>query len=109
VLVYLGNLGIFFDAASSAICEGGLLVVTVEALETSRLKIPHSFDVEEANAKGWRLLTTGRFAHSEEYVRASAIKSHFDAEMVKTLVMGFEDGERVDGYLFVFRKRWEIV
>ncbi len=62
VLCYLSDLAPFLAAAGRALSPGGLLAFSNEAL------LPG----EGGSREGFLLRDSGRYAHSEEYVRACA-------------------------------------
>jgi predicted TPR repeat methyltransferase len=88
VLVYLGDLAPFFAAVSVAVRPGGLIVFSTERLEDG----------------GFRLLSSGRFAHAPEYVRQLAEPRFLERVCTDTTIR-LEAAERVSGNLFVFQRR----
>lgn len=56
LLIYFGDLSEFFDAAAAALTSGGVLAVTTEQATTD-----------------WTLLSSGRFAHADEYLDGLAV------------------------------------
>jgi predicted TPR repeat methyltransferase len=56
LLIYFGDLGPLLRAAAGAMAQGGLLAVSIEVAER----------------EGFTLLLSGRFAHSSDYLEATA-------------------------------------
>ncbi len=88
VMIYLGDLARFFAAAAMAVRPGGLMALSTERLED----------------EGYRLLSSGRFAHAPEYVRRLA-EPHFLEQVCSDTTIRLEAAERVRGNLFVFQRR----
>ena len=88
VIIYLGNLAPFFDAATRAIRPGGLL----------------AFSTEVIPAGTYRLLASGRFAQSVAYVRSVAAPAFEELACLATTIR-WEATARVPGQIFVFRRR----
>mmetsp|Transcript_30379 Transcript_30379/g.29280 ORF Transcript_30379/g.29280 Transcript_30379/m.29280 type:complete len:534 (-) Transcript_30379:136-1737(-) len=100
VLAYLGELEEFFRAAAFALVEGcGWLAVTVEALEEASGRR----GVGEGGG-GWELLYSGRYAHSEEYVRRLAGKCGLVVERHECVDLRVEFGLPVVNHIFVLRR-----
>jgi predicted TPR repeat methyltransferase len=88
VMIYLGDLTSFFAAAGYALRSGGLLAFSTEVL-----------------AEGaYQLLPSGRFAHSEAYIRSLATAG-FEEQAFLTTTIRWEADARVPGQVFVFRRR----
>ena len=89
VLIYFGDLGPLFAAVAAAVRPGGLFAFSVETLP-------------EQGA--YRLLASGRFAHTPAYVRSKM--GRFFVEVARTETTIRQDAtERVPGDLFLFRRR----
>ncbi|CEM39171.1 unnamed protein product [Vitrella brassicaformis CCMP3155] len=97
VLVYVGDLREFFQRSSEVIRKDGrgFLAFSVEEL-TSEL----TSDEED---KGYQVQTTGRFAHTREYVVREGGRWGFSAMYGERIYPRFEYGEPVKGLLFVLR------
>eukprot|EP00325_Prymnesiales_sp_UTEX-LB-985_P008034 CAMPEP_0174704342 /NCGR_PEP_ID=MMETSP1094-20130205/7973_1 /TAXON_ID=156173 /ORGANISM="Chrysochromulina brevifilum, Strain UTEX LB 985" /LENGTH=143 /DNA_ID=CAMNT_0015902391 /DNA_START=135 /DNA_END=566 /DNA_ORIENTATION=- len=54
---------------------------------------------------GWQLQASGRFAHTREYVEASAATSGFALVSYIEIVPRMENGKPVQGHLFVFERK----
>jgi len=88
VLIYIGDLGPLFAATRGALRPGGLFAVSIEAVE----------------AEGFVLTPSGRYAHGDAYVRATARAAGFDLVLTETSTLRTEDGKPVAGRLYAFRK-----
>lgn len=87
VFIYFGDLTEFLAAASAALRPSGLLVFSTELLKGG----------------GYRILSTGRFAHAREYVQAAAAP-HFVQEFCSDTTLRLDTSARVAGNLFAFRR-----
>jgi len=88
VMIYLGDLAPFFDAAARALGPGGLLAFSVEVIPQGT----------------YRLLPSGRFAQSLSYVRSLANPA-FEEQACLATTIRWEADVRVPGQIFVFRRR----
>ena len=89
-LCYLGDLGPTTTAAACALRPGGVLVATVERLVDG--------------VGDWRLTSSGRYAHGEEYLRSvSAVAGLVDVE-VTPVHLRLEAGVPVEGLLWSARR-----
>lgn len=103
-LCYLGDLGPVHRAAALALCAGGWLAYTVEALAE-----PVSASTDDANATssghGWALRSSGRYAHSgaqlDQWVHEAGL------ELVErcACTLRQEAGAPMQGWLVVARAR----
>ena len=88
VLIYVGALEALFSDAARILRPGGWF----------------AFSTEECSAKDWQLLATGRYAHSQDYVRRLAATSftilHADPATIR-----IESGEPLPGRLYLLQKR----
>lgn len=85
VLIYLGELESFFKSARRRIGSGGYLF----------------FSTEKLNSAGdYSLLKTGRYAHSEVYIRALAARYGFRVEVCREVKLRKEKDKWLQGYLF---------
>jgi predicted TPR repeat methyltransferase len=89
-LVYFGPLDDPFASVRSALRAAGLLVFTVEALEAS-------------SGADHKLTGTGRYAHSEDYLRRSLSHAGFELEKITREVLRQERAAPVQGFLAVAR------
>lgn len=87
VLVYFGPLDELLRAAAGALRPGGLAAVTVER---------HDGD-------GYALRPSGRYAHSAEYLRASAAQAGLAVLGVQECACRLEVGRPVAGYVAVLK------
>ena len=86
VLVYFGELTELLHGFASLAAAGGSLV----------------FSCERATDEDWKLLPSGRFAHSREYVTSVARGAGFQLMSYREIVPRIEQGQPVAGHLFVF-------
>lgn len=86
--MYVGNLKPIFDAVFRLLIKGDVFVFTVERTEL------------ESNY-GWRLLSSGRFAHSEEYIRLLFLEQSGGKAniLIENIIPRFENGQPVEGML----------
>ena len=87
VLVYLGNMDPIFRSASSYLVPGGMIAFSVEKLAD--------------NSTGYQLLPSGRYAHSNRYIR-NCLKHHGLVPVEETdSVIRKQSGDEVKGVLIV--------
>lgn len=91
VLVYFGELYELLEVFSSLCASGAYLIFTCERLE------------EEESLHGWRLTSSGRFAHTRSYVEGAAIAVGFRSLSYEEVVPRMEGETPVQGHLFVFQ------
>ena len=60
---------------------------------------------DEAGVSGWVLRSSGRFAHTREYVEVAAASSDFHLVSYSEIVPRYEYGQPIAGHLFVFQRR----
>jgi predicted TPR repeat methyltransferase len=89
VLIYFGDLAPLFAAVSGALRNGGLFAFSVERLTA---------------ASGYRLLPSGRFAHTRDYVRSVGSLDFEELSLTETTIRQ-DANERVAGDLFLCRRR----
>lgn len=90
-LIYFGDLAPVMRGLASALRFGGVLVATVEALPPDE-------------GSGYRLNASGRYSHTEAYLRATAEAAGLRFHEATTVVLRKEFGEPVDGFLFTLAK-----
>jgi predicted TPR repeat methyltransferase len=88
-LVYFGSLEAPLAAARVALRPGGILVFTVERLDSG---------------DPYRLEPHGRYSHSEDYVRRVAAEAGFGALTLEECVLRRERGQDVRGHLVLARR-----
>lgn len=88
VLIYIGDMRDLFDAAKKAVKPGGLFV----------------FSTELGTGQDYKVLPSGRFAHSPSYVRALANTAGFEERFCSETTIRLEAGKPAPGNLFVFRR-----
>jgi predicted TPR repeat methyltransferase len=85
---YVGDLAPVFEAAVGALRPGGHL----------------AFTVEHRKGRGWRLLDSGRYAHSTAWVRRAAAEAGLEEIRATTGTLRLEYGEPLEGYVAVMRR-----
>jgi predicted TPR repeat methyltransferase len=90
VLVYFGQLDTILQTFASVSSPGAHLIFSCE--RTSEKDAP----------LGFRLLSSGRFAHTKAHAMEAAEKTGYDLVKVEEIVPRMEKGEEVQGYLFTF-------
>jgi len=70
--------------------KGSFLIFSCERIEDN-----------EAPPVGWKLQSSGRYAHSKSYVTGIAEKAGYDIIGYEHIVPRMEKGEEVKGHLFV--------
>ena len=91
VLTYLGDLSAVFSGLSGVIDAGGRLVFTVSE--------------NTENDADYTMELSGRFMHSQKYVRTLLEQNGFDAGEARSVELRQELGRPVKGLLFVAGKR----
>jgi predicted TPR repeat methyltransferase len=89
VLIYFGDLGPLFAAMATALRPSGLFAFSVERL---------------SGTGSYRLLPSGRFAHTPEYVRHKMGATFVEVVSSETTIRQ-DANDRVPGELFLFRRR----
>lgn len=90
VLVYFGRLDSVLASFASVSVDGAVLIFSCERTSS-----------EEAPL-GWRLLPSGRFAHTKEHAVQAAAASGYELTNYIEIVPRMEKGEPVQGHLFTF-------
>lgn len=91
VLVYFGNLeNLLMTFATVSTDDGAALVFTCERA------------TDEEAPLGWRLLPSGRFAHTKQHAVEAAAKVGYELVKYEEIVPRTEKGEEVKGHLFGF-------
>ena len=88
VFVYIGDLDSTFKACHQALDEGGYFI----------------FSTESEPARRYVLRGSGRYAHSDEYIRELAGQHGFDLVSQETCVLRQDYGKPIPGSLHVLRK-----
>lgn len=88
VVVYFGKLSELMQAVYEALLPGGIFV----------------FNVEVENSVNEYKPSSGRFAHSESYVRQVIHEAHFEICEAEESVLRQQNHEAVSGCLYVLRK-----
>eukprot|EP00977_Amphora_coffeiformis_P006777 scaffold1485_cov171-Amphora_coffeaeformis.AAC.16 len=90
VLVYFGRLDSVLASFASVSAHGAVLIFSCE--RTSGDEAP----------LGWRLLPSGRFAHTKEHAVQAASVAGYELKGYAEIVPRMEKGEPVQGHLFTF-------
>ena len=90
VFVYLGELDDVIGMTHSVLKPGGILVFSVEALDTETSHVE-----AETAFSDYAIGKSGRYCHSKEYVLALAIKHGFQTASVETHQARIEGGKAV--------------
>ena len=90
VLIYIGNLGPLFSAASARLAVGGMFAFSTET--------PDGLN------DGLRLQSIGRYAHSVQYIEKLAAANSFKVSTRIATVIRTENAQPVKGFLFLLEK-----
>ena len=90
VLVYFGKLGPLLANFAALSAPGAPLIFSCERA------------TEEEAPDGWRLLPSGRFAHTKGYVLAEAAAAGYHLIAYQEITPRYEKNEPVRGHLFTF-------
>lgn len=88
VLVYMGQLEELMDAAAGALQEGGWFV----------------FSAERSHGKGVELASSGRFAHTRDYIETAAACYGFRVAAYESSVLRTQQQVAVPGHLYLMQK-----
>jgi predicted TPR repeat methyltransferase len=91
-LIYFGTLEPLFAAASQAMRPQGRLIFTVEHLT-------------DGDDSPWRLTTTGRYSHSEPYLRHALGEAGLPARLILRAVLRQEGGQPVSGLIVLAERK----
>ena len=113
VFCYLGDLRPVVRAAAGTLLPGGVLVFTVEALDTTaddnkalNLGGDEASAVDDAAGEagggvGYALQGSGRVAHAAHHVRAAVAAAGLRLRLLRPAVPRWDRGQPVQGYLVV--------
>jgi predicted TPR repeat methyltransferase len=90
VFVYFGNLQPIIRSMSSAVADNGLIAFSVESLQGS--------------GDNYRLFSTGRYAHSHNYINDCLEQYGFELLVETESDIRKQSGNQVKGFLFVAKK-----
>eukprot|EP00986_Skeletonema_menzelii_P013897 scaffold8602_cov144-Skeletonema_menzelii.AAC.5 len=93
VFIYIGDVSNVLDECIKCLVEGGLIGFTVESYEAA------------AADNGLRLLPSGRFGHSKEYVYQIARNHGFHVLSWKDAVLRQQSGKDVNGAVVILQKK----
>jgi len=91
VLVYFGSLDTIMHTFAEIGAPGGFLVFSCERADDQEAPL------------GWRLLPSGRFAHTKAHVVAMTRKAGYRMVKYEEIVPRMEKGKEVQGHLFALR------
>jgi predicted TPR repeat methyltransferase len=91
VFVYLGNLNPVLKSISACLADGGILAFSVEKLDDT--------------PEDYRLYPSGRYAHSQNYIRTCLDLHGFTAVEISETVIRQQSGQPVNGLLVVAKNR----
>ena len=91
VFVYLGNLEKIFSSVSQHLNAGGIIAFSVEKLE--------------GDNKDYRLYPSGRYAHSQKYVRSCLDRNGLQLIEIQESDLRKQSGDQVKGLLVVAQKK----
>lgn len=91
VLVYFGDLHNIFQTFAEMSVSGGRLIFSCELA------------TEDEAPLGWRLLSSGRFAHTKKHAVDSANAASYEFVSYEEIIPRIEKGEPVKGHLFAFQ------
>ena len=89
VFVYIGNLGPVFAATHTALRGGGLFLFSTERNDT---------------AQAFTLRSSGRYAHSKDYVAETAAAYNFAIVTIEDVTLRKDDGKDILGNLYVLKR-----
>jgi predicted TPR repeat methyltransferase len=87
VFVYIGNLAPIFEATRAVLTQTGYFAFSVER--------------DDSADKGYTLRTSGRFAHSAEYLKGLADQYGYKIELIEPSVIRYEANQPMEGYLVI--------
>lgn len=93
VLVYFGSLDKILKTFAQVSIDGANLIFSCERAN------------EEEAPLGWRLLSSGRFAHTKKHVIDAASNANYHLVSYLHIIPRMERGEEVQGHLFTFELR----
>ena len=91
-LCYFGDLDAVMHAAAGALRPSGTLIFTVEK------------SAESESSAGFKLESTGRYTHTDEYIRAALSRAAFEVRSMDGVVLRQEYFKPVNGFAVVARK-----
>lgn len=93
VLVYFGQL------------DNLLRIFSLISVPDARLIFSCELATQDEAPLGWRLLPSGRFAHTKQHAIEAAAKAGYELVLYEEIVPRMERGENVKGHLFAFVHR----
>lgn len=98
VFVYVGKLDDAAREIARVLRPGGLVAFSVESLDA----LPEAGD-ETMRARGYRLNSSGRYAHAIAYLRRLADEHRFTVVEQRETTLRLEKGKPVQGYVVLWR------
>jgi predicted TPR repeat methyltransferase len=99
VFIYVGDLADVMREAHRILRPGGLFAFSAEAVESA----PGATAPQRPDA-GYRLQSSGRYAHSAAYLRGVAAQAGFELAEVSGVEVRLENGQPVQGWLALLRR-----
>lgn len=90
VLCYFGDLTLLFGQCRQALKQNALFAFTLE-----KLMFPMKRN------QPYRLMPSGRFTHSQEYIDNKCFEAHFKVDVVKEIILRYQEDEPVVGFLYI--------
>lgn len=97
VWIYVGALEEIFALCSHKLKPRGWLAFSTELLSEEGTDELRGFD-------GFKLAASGRFQHSEAYIRALAIANGFEIKVQEPIAVRKESGEAIPGHIYLLQK-----
>ena len=88
VFIYVGNLSDTMSLFSRHLKTNGIIL----------------FSVENSSLEGYNLQCSGRYAHSEAYIRALCSKHEMEVVSVRPCMVRMENHKPIDGSMYLLRK-----
>ena len=107
ISIYLEKSQIKFDLFVSAdvfVYMGDLEKIFSQISVRSNSNAKFCFSVEKCEDVDFKLLTSGRYAHSKKYIDHLSKKSNFQVEAHNETVLRLEGNVPINGYVFVLKK-----
>ena len=92
VFIYFGDISAILQDVHAAMQPTGLFAFSIETLETDN----------------FALRPSGRYAHSEAYIRKTAADTGYAVESIAPMVIRKERGQSVPGMIFVLRRLVQV-
>ena len=102
VLCYVGRLDDIIKSAATSLSPGGIFCFTVEKMTNSELELlPDGIEREN---QGFTLRSSGRFAHSEEYIAVAVKAAGLRVEMCQEATLRMDNKAPVQGLVYTLTR-----